>query len=199
MRRALKELELEGLISRFRGKGTFVSTPKVRHSPEPHLGLTNYLIEEGMRPGWRVLSAEWVAAPDEVAARLKIDPGRQVYNLERLRLANEEPIGYHSAFVSPAYSGAIDESALQEGGSLRYLRDRGHLEGSTADRTLEAVPATAQTSKLLGVDKGSPMLMIRRLVVSLEGDPIEDFRGIYRGDRFQYRIRQLPAVNRINA
>ncbi len=198
VRRALKELELAGLISRFRGRGTFVSWPKVRHSPEPHLSLSDYLLEKGMRPGWKLLSAEWESAPDEVAGRLMIDPGREVYHLRRLRLANEEPIGYHSAYVSPAFSEAVDASALMEGGSLRYLRGRGHLEGSVADRTLEAVPASDRTAELLGVDRGSPMLMIRRLVLSKEGEAIEDFCGVYRGDRFQYRIRHLPAVNPIN-
>ncbi len=199
VRRALKELELDGLISRFRGKGTFVSEPKVRHSPAPHLSLTNYLIEIGKRPGWRVLSAKWVPAPEEVASRLQIAPGKEAYHLQRLRLANDEPIGYHSAFVSPAFAEAIDEGALTEGGSLSYLRRRGHLDGSTAERTLEAVPATGRVAELLGVDKGSPMLMILRLVVSRDGAAVEDFRGIYRGDRFQYRIRHLPAVNPINA
>lgn len=199
VRQAFRELELEGLVTRYRGRGTFVARPKVTHSPEPRFSLTNYLLQQGMRPGWQVLSAEWVPASPEVADRLQIEPGTLVHCLRRLRLANDEPIGYHIAHISPHFSDAIDATALTEGGSLRYLLGRGHLEGSHADRILEAVPAGEEEAELLGIDRGAPMLLIRRLVVTSEGQPVEDFRGIYRGDRFQYHIRHLPAVNPINA
>jgi GntR family transcriptional regulator len=199
VRRAFRELEIESLITRYRGRGSFVAKPKVTHSPERPYSLTNFLIQQGMRPGWQVLSAEWVPASEEVANRLQIEPGVQVYCLRRLRLANDEPIGYHIAYVSPVFTDAIDESALTEGGSLRYLRSQNHLDGSYADRILESVPAGEEESRLLGVERGAPMLLIRRLVISQQGQPVEDFRGIYRGDRFQYHIRHIPAVHPINA
>jgi GntR family transcriptional regulator len=191
VRQALRELVVEGLITRYRGRGTFVAKPKISHSPEPHLSLTNYLLQQGMRPGWKVLSREWVPASPEVSDRLQIEPGTRVYCLRRLRLANEEPIGYHVTFVSPHFSEAIDESAITEGGSLRYLRRQNHLGGSRADRILEAVPASEEEATLLRVRRGTPMLLIRRLVASKEGQPIEDFRGVYRGDRFQYHVTGL--------
>lgn len=191
VRQALRELEQDGLVSRYRGRGTFVAKPKVSHSPEPLASLTNYLLQQGMRPGWQVLTADWVPAPPDVADRLDVEPDTQIYNLRRLRLANDEPIGYHVTYVSPNFSDAIDKAALTEGGSLRYLRRKNYLDGSHADRILEAIPASEIVAEVLGVDKGTPMLLIRRLVVSQDGRPIEDFRGIYRGDRFQYHISSL--------
>ena len=192
VRQALKELEFEGLISRHRGRGTFVSRPKISHSPDPRFNLSAYLSEQGMRPGWRVLSAGWVQATAEVAKRLGVESDAQLYQLRRLRLANREPIGYHIAHVIPALGQAIDESQLDQGGSLDYLRATGLLDRSLANRTIEAVLASDDVARHLDVLKGSPILMIRRRVFDAAGIPVEDMRAMYRGDRFQYRVRQRP-------
>jgi GntR family transcriptional regulator len=192
VRQALKELEIEGLISRYRGRGTFVARPKISHSPDPHFNLTAYLNEQGMRPGWSVVSAEWVPATVDVAERLALKAGDQVYQLRRLRLANDEPIGYHIAHVIPALAETIDENRLEIGGSLDYLRGTGRLKQSYANRTLEAILASDEVAKQLEIAKGSPILMIRRRVFDSAGVPVEDMRAMYRGDRFQYRVRQRP-------
>ena len=192
VRQALRELELEGLISRHRGRGTFVSRPKISHSPDPHFNLTAYLTEEGMRPGWQVISAKWTPATEEVAERLALKAGQMVYQLRRLRLANGEPIGYHIAHVIPALAESIDESHLDRGGSLDYLHATGQLDQSYANRTIEAILASDEVARRLDSIKGSPILMIRRRVFNSAGVPVEDMRAMYRGDSFQYRVRQRP-------
>jgi GntR family transcriptional regulator len=145
-----------------------------------------------MKPGWRVLSAEWISASSNVASRLTINAGTPVYRLRRLRLANDEPIGYLIAHVTPALASIIDENRLEQGGSLDYLRGTGELAESYANRTIEAILASEETAKLLEIVKGSPLLMIRRRVFNPEGIPIEDLRAMYRGDRFRYHVRQQP-------
>jgi GntR family transcriptional regulator len=189
VRQALKELEIEELISRYRGRGTFVSRPKISHNPDPHFNLTAYLTEQGMRPGWQIISAEWISAPAEAAKRLALKAGQQVYRLRRLRLANDEPIGYHIAHVIPALGESIDESRLDQGGSLDYLRAVGQLDHSYANRTIEAILASDEVARHLDINKGSPILMIRRRVFNSAGIPVEDMRAFYRGDRFQYRVQ----------
>lgn len=192
VRQAIRELELEGLVTRYRGKGTFVSEPKLTHSPEPHHSLAQYLIQQGKTPGWEVISKEWGSPTEEIAKRLKVSRDKQVFRLQRLRLSDNEPIGHHVTHVSPVFTEAIDEKSLSKGGSLNYLGNNSSLGNSRAVRTLEAVPANEEESALLSVNLGDPMLLVRRLVVSAEGVPIEDLHAIYRGDRFQYQISSLP-------
>ena len=194
VRQALKEMTYEGKVSRHRGRGTIVSQPKLSHSPEPLLSLTDALLQQGIQPSWRVLEVKWVPAPEKIAQRLDLAPGTSVYRLKRLRLANEEAIGYHIAYAAPAMVGAIDEARLDSGGSLDYLRGSTALDGSYANRTLEAIAATAEVAQLLEIDEGTPLLLIRRQVFSQTGKPLEDLRAMYRGDRLQYHIRQGPEV-----
>ncbi len=192
VRQALKELEIEGLITRFRGRGTFVAKPKYSHSPEPHFSLTDMLLQQGATPGWRVLSSGTAPAPEDVAERLQVEPDTPLFFLQRLRLADGEPIGYHMAYVSPVVSTAVDDSKLAEGGSLHYLSGADLLKGSYADRVIEAIAASEHVAHLLQIDVGSPLLLIRRLVMAETGTPLEDLRAMYRGDRFQYHIRHMP-------
>ncbi len=192
VRLALKELEFEGKISRQQGRGTFVAKPKISHSPDPHFNLTAYLEQEGMRPSWQVLSKRWVKSKAELAERLEIAAGTPVFQLRRLRLADEEPIGYHVAHVIPSLGAAVNQDRLDQGGSLDYLHGPGLLGQSYANRTIEAVLASKEVAKLIPVEEGSPLLMIRRLVMDGDGQAAEDLQAVYRGDRFQYRVRQWP-------
>jgi GntR family transcriptional regulator len=199
VRQALQELELEGKIIRYRGRGTFVAKPKVSHSPEHYPTLTDQLLDQGIIPGWQVLSSDWLVPPPDIAQELDIDTATQAFCLRRLRLENTEPIGYHLAYVSPSYADAINAEFFAEGGSLRYLQHDKLLEHCTANRIIEAVPAPKEEADFLGVEKGAPMLLIRRAVLNPEGYPVEVFRGMYRGDRFEYHINNMRAVSTINA
>ena len=105
-------------------------------------------------------------------------------------MANDEPIGYHITHVIPELGATIDENRLDQGGSLDYLHGPGQLEESYANRTIEAILASDEMAAHLDIVKGSPILLVRRRVFNSEGVPVEDMRAIYRGDRFQYRVRQ---------
>jgi GntR family transcriptional regulator len=147
-----------------------------------------------MRPGWKVLSSEWVPANLDLADRLEIGAGTALFQLRRLRLADHEPIGYHIAHAIPRLGESLDPKGFDQGGSLNYLQRQGQLEQSYANRTIEAVLATREISRLLFVEEGTPLLMIRRLVFDGDGQKVEDMQAVYRGDRFQYQVSQWPLV-----
>lgn len=199
VRQALSELESEGKITRHRGRGTFVAKPKVSHSADQYPNLADHMSEQGLTPGWKLLSAGWTVAENEVSKRLLVPAGQRVFCLERLRLENDEPIGHHLAYITPDYAGLIDEQSFTDGGSLRYLHNLSVLQSSTANRTLEAVPASHRVAALLNIEEGAALLRVRRSIYTPEGQPIEFFEGVYRGDRFQYHINNMRAVSNINA
>jgi GntR family transcriptional regulator len=194
VRQALRELELEGLLSRYRGRGTFVARPKLTHDPEPSRNLEAAVSDQGLTATWTVLAADWIDPPEDVADRLKVPIFERVFRLRRVRLVNHEPIGHHTAYVAPAFADAIDTGALESGSSLHYLEKHVALASAVVERLLEAVSATEEDADLLGTTEGAPMLRIRRVVMGKGGEPIEDCRSVYRGDRFQYHLRATLAL-----
>lgn len=188
VRQALSDLVYEGLLIRERGRGTFVAPPKMTHSPEERRSLTEFMMEKGIKPGWQVIEKGFVEANKEVAANLNLPHKARVYRICRLRLAEDQAIGHHTAYLPESVSGQINEAALLEGGSLNYISHIPQMATSHATRFIEAVAASDLDVKLLHMPLGSPVLMIQRVVTSAAGEPLEFLQARYRGDRFKYQI-----------
>jgi len=199
VRQALSELEEAGRITRQRGRGTMVTKPKLVHSPEAYPNLSDNMRQQGAVPGWKLLRAEWIMPEAVISSRLHIADDDKVFFLERLRLENDVPIGYHRAYVPSEFIQYIDGTAYTDGGSLRYLSKYDELATCVADRVIEAVSATEPIAAILNVDVGTALLRVKRIVFADNERPLEYFVGIYRGDRFEYHIHNMRAVSGINA
>jgi GntR family transcriptional regulator len=57
-----------------------------------------------------------------------------------------------------------------------------------AEQTITATLADAAVAPLLEVDLGAPLLKISRTVYDQKDRPIEYIVGLYRPDRYQYRM-----------
>jgi GntR family transcriptional regulator len=186
VRQTLTEMVFEGLLTRQRGRGTFVSQSKLTHSPDKHKGLSQSMMQQGIRPGWQLLESGWVTPNQKVQIELGVK--HRVYQIRRLRLADQEPIGHHAAYVPEAFAAQINHDALVAGESSQYLQGIAQMRDSYARRTIEAVAANEIDAELLGIAESEPILQIERVIFSAEGAPIEFLQARYRGDRFKYQI-----------
>jgi len=189
VRQALRDLDYDGLISRHRGRGTFVSEPKVQHGPGLRSGLTEGVDRAGKTAAWQVLSAGLSPVTDEAAEALGVKPGTQLFRSVRLRLVDDIVLGHLVAYVAPGVSLAADHESLSQGHSLSYLEATplGH-----ADRVIDALAAGGEVAAHLSVPAGSPALRIRRITFATDGAPVEHMTAHYRGDRFEYTLTGSP-------
>ncbi len=185
VRQAMADLVNAGLVYRERGKGTFVAFPKHPHPLRKLTSFTEDITSRGMTPGQRILRFEYTDADKEVASRLRVSPGSQVIYLERLRLADNIPVGLHKAYLAGV---SITKEELEEEGSLYALFEKKGLKIAEAEESLEAVAASSREAKLLRISEGSPLLMVVRVAWTSDA-PVEFVKAVYRSDFYRYTLR----------
>ena len=188
VRQALQELVVEGRLQRMQGKGTFVAKPKVAQT----LQLTSYTQDmraQGLEPTSRVISLDLVRADDLLALRLGVRPGDRVVRLERLRLADGEPMAIERSFLSAARFPRLRQHLLRLGSLYAALDSAYGVRPVEAEETIETALATPEEAMLLGVDTGLPLLLLSRHSLDEAGDPVEWVRSVYRGDRYKFVAR----------
>lgn len=189
VRQAIQQLVDEGYLYRRQGLGTFVCKPRVRHGPQRPFGLAGYLQAHGIEPGWRLLGMAPVTPPGKVAQALGLGQDEQALRIVRLRLADQEVIGVHTCHVPYPLAEQIQPEHMGVGeDSLYYLKHFLDVIVSETHRTLQAISADEEDSRVLQVPETTPLLLIQRVAIDPEKGPIEHLRAVYRGDRFEYYV-----------
>ena len=192
IRQALGDLQKEGLIFKVVGKGSFVAKPKAFQNLSRLQGFGEAMGPSGYETYSQVLSARNVPASALVANRLQLQAGEPVYEIQRLRYLNREPISVDVSY----FPLSIGERLAQEDLATRDIfvileNDLGH-HLTHADVQIEAISADESLARHLRIAEASPLLRIERLTHCEAGEhkrPVDFEFLYYRGDAFQYRLR----------
>lgn len=184
VRQALNRLVNEGLIYRQQGRGTFIAEPTLEQGLTRIISFTEDMRQRGLKPGTQVLFSGLLAAPDDVAEMLQVPSGEELARLERLRLANNEPVSIEESYLIYRYfPGLLDHDYARV--SLREILERQYaIKIVRARQVIRAVMTTPAQARLLSIPLRSPVLFIERVSYSQHNLPVEFLRIHYRGDRY---------------
>jgi GntR family transcriptional regulator len=187
VKNALDELAQEGLLHTRVGKGTFVSASKINQELHTLSSFTEEMLRRGQHPSSRVLSTGIMAADEEVARALQIEPGTKVVVMKRVRLADNQPVALETTTLVAALCPAILEKHDFSCESLyRVLSEEYGLRMVHAQQTIEARHATHHEVEALKIEPHIPILGITRVTYNEQDQPVEYARSAYRGDRYKF-------------
>lgn len=189
MRSALDRLAAEGLIVRQRGRGTFArrraaAPPPVRADLS---GLLENILSMGLRTRVDLIELTTLPAPADAAGPLEVAPGEPVQKAIRVRSDKSGPFAHITTFAPAEIARAFGRKELAAKPMLQLLEESG-VKVSGADQTVTAKLADHAVAPLLEVGLGAPLLAVTRVVYGADAKPVQLLRGLYRPDRYEYRM-----------
>jgi GntR family transcriptional regulator len=191
IREALKILEEERLVLCRHGVGRFVA-------PGPSGVLSGAItdlqsVTEMSRELATLVSTQVLSLreelPDQVVrTRLHLEPGMAVVILERVRLAQDEPVIY-SKDVFPRNIVVGELHPEEFAGSLLSI-----MEGAWKTRlayskaVISAVMLDAELSQRIGAPDCIPWIMLEQVNYDVQDHPVLYSEDYHRGDKFQFHV-----------
>jgi GntR family transcriptional regulator len=189
VRQTLSDLERQGLVTRIKGKGTFVAAPKLsEHLVQSLTSLHEDLTSRGQQLETKVLRLEAQPVSPHVADLLRLPDSEQIVLLERLRFVNGEPWVVTTAHMPYTLCAPILDLDMSRRSLFEtYERDLGFTLHRGA-RAIEARNASREIAEHLGIPEGASVLVFTGVTYIRDGRPLEYFVGIHRGDRSRFEV-----------
>jgi DNA-binding GntR family transcriptional regulator len=177
--KVLSTLRAEGLVKTMSGGagGTTVSVQPVGQSPRDHMTAirrSGNIYPKGEHA--KIVSAELVAAPEQVAQALGVQPGDQVIRRHRITYRDDSPISASTSW----FTADLVESAPDLLVPARIkMGTPGYIEQQTGRRVrrgrdqLTAMAADKQAAADLGLAQGTAILCARNWYRDQQGDVLE--------------------------
>lgn len=185
VRKALDEMTGENLLVRRQGRGTFVAS----HDDDRVLFQFFKLSRDGGArefPDSDVQSVARIPADAAVRAKLALPARAFVVAIRRVRsLGGERVISETIVVPAERFAGLEREEPMPNNLYGLYAARYGATI-ARATETLKAVACPPDDAKLLGLDAGTPVLIIDRVAADLEGTPVEWRVSLCRTDSFHY-------------
>jgi GntR family histidine utilization transcriptional repressor len=159
--KAINNLVQQGYLVRQAGLGTFVTDRKVESSIHEVLNIATEVRSRGHAYSNDVLRCEAIAADDEIALRLGLRLGAQVFHSILVHREEGVPIQLEDRFVNPRWVPHYLETDFSKQTPNEVLVASCPI--SDVEHVVEAVHACAQTAAWLEIELGAACLsMIRR-------------------------------------
>lgn len=197
IRKAIANLADRGLVEIQRGRGTFVTRPKITHHLTALSSFVEDMIKAGRKPTAKVIDHGLVPVDGKVAQHLLLSPGTLVLRLKRVRLADGHPLSFDETYLPQELGEQIVTDDLEVEPVFDLLEEKYALPLTDAEYQMEAAAASAEVAAALDIQVGDPVFRIERTSFSTGDRPVDYEILNYRGDAIKFVTRlQRRAVSR---
>jgi GntR family transcriptional regulator len=188
IRRSLGDLERTGLIVRRHGVGTFVAQVSGTQIIPSSLSFTRNMAMVGLKASSRILSVGEMPSPPRVSDHIGLSEGDPVLHLERLRLADGQPVALESTYLVRSAVPTIDVEAVTDGSLYEYLASQHGIDLVAMDQTMEPMLLSPAEAELLDSNPGAPAILSEIVGYSQDGTPIEYTRSLTPAGRARFHF-----------
>jgi GntR family transcriptional regulator len=182
--KAIAILIRKSMLSRERGKGTFVHSGEVRLTLMQDLAsLHESMQRENIRFRTVVLELQRRKASEMLAKKLKLKEGARIYYLKRVRYVEEESFIISESYLPQALFPELEKEDLRDRSLYEVLEKKYRIPVIKTERSARAVKALDKEAQLLRIPLGDPLIQLEGIAFSKQDLRVEYFKTIIRGDR----------------
>jgi len=199
VRRAMHELELDGLVDRRQGIGTIV-----RAAPRPvMIGMSSFTSDVAtgrLRLVRTLLVDDSVPSAGETAAKLGVQSGSLLRHLSRLDSEGGIPISVDDVYTPVALASSITAEMAASPLFLNLWQAQSGIAADHIDYEVAVEMPDAHLQSLLHIGPNTPILCTGEVIYDVSGRPLHLVASRYRGDRVRLRssgqvVPDLAAAN----
>ncbi|MGE3284468.1 MAG: GntR family transcriptional regulator [Pseudonocardia sp.] len=187
VREALRRLREEGILASGRGRGTWLREPRIEQPLGTLYSLFRSVESSGLEQR-SVVRALDVRVDAAVAERLDRPEDTELVYLERLRLADGEPLAIDRTWLPRSVAGPLLEADFTHSALYDELANLTGTRLTGGSEVITAVVPSASLRRLLKIPAGMAVFEIHRMGC-LRNQPIEWRETLVRGDRFSVTAR----------
>jgi GntR family transcriptional regulator len=190
VRQAMNRLVEEGLLNRYRGKGSFIASQKMKRNINYLYDFTDDMISIGAVPSSIILTAEVIQTTSkDVLKNLRmLRQQTATFFLERLRCANGEPILWERTYIPYYLCQGIELVNFENTSLYHTLSERYSLNLYHANETLEALILNKKEAELLKCRPRVAGYRIQRFSYLDSGFSFEFTSSVTRADKCIFQI-----------
>jgi len=184
VRKAMDRLVDEGLVVRYRGKGTFVTAIPIPAISQTDQNSSHDFMSVDGEYRMTIIEIKKIRISHHTATLLSIPDNHLVSKLKMVHLSDEVPVAIEEIYVDDLKWPDIFDWQTLELESVSSIYQRRGMVIANLKQSVSAVIPTSERVGYLDLLPGQPALYINRVSYDKDGIPL-DFRKIYcRGDRF---------------
>jgi GntR family transcriptional regulator len=188
VRSVLNRLQMNGLIYRIPGKGTFIAEPKITSEPLVRYGIREQLEAMGYETTTEVIGIRKSPSTLKVAKVLGQDRRIDVFTVKRLRCIKGKPLSFHVSYLPARYFRNLGKCDLKNNQMCHLIEQKFKYPIRRRIETLEASSADLEKSQYLNVEPGFPLLLVENVVYTDKNLIIEYSQITFRGDKYKIRM-----------
>lgn len=183
VREALRRLRSEGIVVAERGRAPRLAEPGVINQPLGALYSLFASVEQAGQVQRSIVRALDLRTDPDVARRLDLDDDAALLYLERLRLADEEPLALDRVWLPAERTSGLLDADFAHTALYDELDRRCGIRLSGGEERIRAVVPARSERTLLRMPAGVAVFAVTRLGYAA-GAPFEWRDTTIRGDRF---------------
>lgn len=187
IRQAVSNLVNQGVLYRIPGKGAFVSKEVIEKKLEIE-SFSEDMRKRGLVPGSKIIYFEKITPDKEMRENLKLSDNDKVYFLNRLRLANDEPMAIEYCYLPEKYFPGLIKYNFARCSLYEITKEEYSVIFSYMKQSIKAINMNKKEAEmLLGKVRGFGLASIK-IVYNEDENPIEYTRTIYHPERYSYNM-----------